>query len=95
MTTTDEVHLKTLMMLGQICCQEQKKQAALTLRGSCVIHQQIIQSPTWGKLVESSINKVREHPDVYLSHGWGARNSLPCSETVSLSWWQRGESWER
>lgn len=82
-------------MLGQICSQEGKKQGALPLRDACAIHQQIIQSPTWGKLVEFLINKVREYPDVYVPHGWGARDSLSCSEIVLLSWWQKGESWER
>lgn len=40
----------------------------------------IIQSPAWGKLVESFIKGVKKHPDVHVLHGWEPRTDCPAEK---------------
>lgn len=40
----------------------------------------IIQSPAWGKLVESLIKRVKKHPDVHVPRGWEPGTACPAEK---------------
>lgn len=95
MTTTDEVHLKTLMMLGPICSQQGRIAGSAALRAACTVRQQNYTVPCLGQTCGIFNNKSWETSWCTCSWWLGATNSLPYWETLSLSWRQRGGSQER